>query len=395
VSAAWPMEHHVTGHRLGRAARDEWLLDWRWLHVNHGSFGAAPRAVLEVQQEWRRRMEAEPNGFFFQVLPEALRSAAESLGAFIGAEGRDIAFVENATTGCNAVLRSLRLAAGDEVLVLSHGYAAVRNAVRHVAEQAGARAIEAALPFPRPQPDTILAGIAAALTPRTRLAVVDHITSPSTLVLPLAEIVALCHSAGVPVLVDGAHGPGQIPLDLRAIGADWYVGNCHKWLCAPKGCGFLWASPERQTDLHPVTISHGYGKGFLAEFDWTGTADRSAFLCVEAAIDFHERLGGRALMARNAALAAEAAVLLARRLETEVGAEDPMAGAMCVVRLPVTGAATAERAAELRERLLERRADAPLHAIGDGIWLRLSAHAYNEIEDYDRLADLVRGVLAA
>jgi isopenicillin-N epimerase len=380
---------------LGKAVRDEWLLDWRWLHVNHGSFGAAPRAVLEVQQEWRRRMEAEPNGFFFQVLPEAMRAAAERLGAFIGAEGRDIAFVENATTGCNAVLRSLRLAAGDEVLVLSHGYQAVKNAVRHVAEQAGARVVEAVVPFPQPQPEAIIAGVGAALSRRSRLAVIDHITSPSALVLPLAEIVALCRSAEVPVLVDGAHAPGQIPLDLRAIGADWYVGNCHKWLCAPKGCGFLWAAPERQTDLHPVTISHGWGKGFLAEFDWTGTADRSAFLCVSAAIDFHNRLGGQALMARNAALAAEVAELLARRLETEVGAEDPMAGAMCVVRLPVSGAATAERAAELRERLLERLADAPLHAIGGGIWLRLSAHAYNEIEDYDRLANLVREVLAA
>jgi isopenicillin-N epimerase len=223
--------------------------------------------------------------------------------------------------------------------------------------------------------------------------VIDHFTSPSALVLPLAEIVALCHSAGVSVLVDGAHAPGQIPLDLRAIGADWYVGNYHKWLCAPKGCGFLWASPERQANLYPVTISHGYGKGFLAEFDWTGTADRSAFLCLAAAIDFHQRLGGRALMTRNTGLAAEAAGLFARRLGTEVAAEDPMAGAMRVVRLPVVGTATPERAAELRGRLLDRRADAPLHAIDGGICLRLSAHAYNEIDDYARLAEFLHDVL--
>jgi isopenicillin-N epimerase len=393
LRAALPTEHDATATRLGKAVRDEWLLDWRWLHVNHGSFGAAPRTVLEVQQEWRRRMEAEPTGFFFQVLPEALRSAAESLGAFIGADGRDIAFVENASTGCNAVLRSLPLAGRHEVLVLSHGYPAVRNAVRHVAEQAGAQVVEAAVPFPRPQPDAILAGIGAALTQRTRLAVIDHITSPSALVLPLAAIVALCRSAGVAVLVDGAHAPGQVPLDLHTIGPDWYVGNCHKWLCAPKGCGFLWAAPERQAGLHPVTISHGWGKGFLAEFDWTGTADRSACLCVAAAIDFHEWLGGRALMTRNTALAAEAAGLLARRLGTEVAAEDPMAGAMRVVRLPVVGTATPERAAELRGPLLDRRADAPLHAIDGGIWLRLSAHAYNEIDDYARLAELLHDVL--
>jgi isopenicillin-N epimerase len=387
------MEHKVTAPRFGKAVRDEWLLDWRWLHVNHARL-EPPRAP-----SWRFSTNGgaawKPNrtAFSFQVLPEALRSAAKSLGAFIGADGRDIAFVENATTDCNAVLRSLRPTAGDEVLVLSHGYQPVRNAVRYVAEPAGARVVEVEVAFPRPQPDAILAGIGAALTRRTRIAVIDHITSPSALVLPLVEIVALCRSAGVAVLVDGAHAPGQIPLDLRTIGADWYVGNCHKWLCAPKGCGFLWAAPERQADLHPVTISHGYGKGFLAEFDWTGTADRSAFLCVAAAIDFHERLGGPALMARNLALAAEAAGLLARRLGTELGVEGTMAGAMRVVRLPVTGAATPEHAAELRKRLLERRADAPLHAIDGGIWLRLSAHAYNEIADYEQLAEFLHEVL--
>ena len=382
----------MTTPALGRAVRNEWGLDWSWLHVNHGSFGAAPRAVLEVQQDWRRRMEAEPSRFVFRLLPESLRAAAEKLGTFLGADGKDIAFVENATVGCNAVLRSLRLDAGDDVLVLSHGYPAVRNAVRYVAGRAAAHITEAAIPFPRPHSAAIIAGIAAALTPRTRIAVIDHITSPSALVLPIAEIVELCHSAGVPVLVDGAHAPGQISLDLRAIGADWYVGNCHKWLCAPKGCAFLWAAPERQADLHPVTISHGFGKGFLAEFDWTGTADRSAFLCVGAAIDFHQRLGGRALMARNTALAADAVSLLCRLLNTEPGAEDAMAASMGVVRVPLTVPATPERAAELRERLLDRRADAPLHAIKGGIWLRISAHAYNEIEDYEQLAEVIRGL---
>jgi isopenicillin-N epimerase len=154
-------------------------LDWSWLHANHGSFGATPRAVLEVQQDWRHHMEAEPSRFVLRVLPEALRAAAEKLGAFLGADGQDIAFVENATVGCNAVLRSLRLNAGDEALLLSHGYPAVRNAVRYVTERVTARITEAVIPFPRPQSAAIVAGISAALTPRTRIAVIDHITSPS------------------------------------------------------------------------------------------------------------------------------------------------------------------------------------------------------------------------
>jgi len=378
---------------LGAAVRHEWTLDPDFLTVNHGSFGATPRVVLAVQKEWRRRMERQPTRFMHAVLPDALRAAAARLASFMGAEGKDLAFLENATVGCNAVLRSHRLHPGDEVLVLAHGYGAVRNTVRYVTELAGARMTEAEVPFPNPSADGVIAALEAAITPRTKLAVLDHITSPSALVLPLDRMVATCHAHGVPVLVDGAHGPGQVELDLPAIGADWYVGNCHKWLCAPKGSAFIWAAPDRQDGLHPVTISHGYGKGYLEEFDWTGTRDFSAFLAVPAALDFHARLGGAALRARNAALAAEATALLALRLNTEIGATGSLAGAMGVVRLPISGEATAERAKALRARLLDAKTDAPLNALAGGIWLRLSAHAYNEPADYERLAEITAHVL--
>jgi isopenicillin-N epimerase len=378
---------------LGKAVRHEWALDWDFLSVNHGSFGAAPRVVLVAQQDWQRRMEAQPGRFMRAVLPDALRHAADRLGSFIGADGEDIAFVDNATTGCNAVLRSLRLLPGDEIVVLTHGYGAVRNTVRYVAERAGARMVEALVPFPHPQADTIVGNIAAALTKRTRLAVVDHITSGSALVLPLQQIVGVCHDAGVPVLVDGAHGPAQVALDMRAIGADWYTGNCHKWLCAPKGSAFLYAAPQRQQDLHPVTISHGLDKGFLAEFDWTGTRDFSAYLASTVAIDFHRRLGGEALMARNIALAGEATSLLARRLNTEPGATGALAGSMGMVRLPLSGDATADRSADLRARLLAAGTDAPTHVLAGAIWLRISAAAYNDIEDYERLGEIVARVV--
>jgi isopenicillin-N epimerase len=368
-----------------------WQLEPGFLTVNHGSFGATPRSVLAAQSAWRRRMEAQPSRFMAQELPGALRSAAVALAAHLGTDPEGLAFVANATEGCNAVLRSLVLAPGDEILLLSHGYGAVRKAAAHVAARAGARLAEVPLPFPRPTEDAVLAALGAAVGPRTRLAVLDHVTSPSALVLPVAAMVALCRARGVPVLVDGAHAPGQVPLDLGAIGAEWYSGNAHKWLLAPKGCAFLATAPHRRAETHPVVISHGLGQGYAAEFDWTGTRDPTAFLCIEAALAAHAALGGAALMARNAALAAGAAAMLAARLGTEVGALPPMQGAMAVVRLPRPGGVA--EAMALRQRLFALGTDAPVMAIGGALWVRLSAQAYNAPADYARLAGLLERAL--
>lgn len=385
--------HNTPAPLLGRAVRHEWALDPAWLTVNHGSFGATPRVVLAAQQDWRRRMEAQPTRFMHADLPAGLAHAAARLATFLGAEAKDLAFLDNATAGCNAVLRSLRLRPDDEVLVLSHGYGAVRNTVHYVTERAGARMTEATLPFPNPDAGAITTAIAAALTDRTRLAVIDHITSGGALVLPLPAIITACHAAGVPVLVDGAHGPGQVDIDLTALNADWYVGNCHKFLCAPKGAAFLWAAPHRQADLHPLVISHGYGQGFRAEFDWTGTRDWSASLAVPAALDFHHRLGGGRLRQRNTDLAAAGARVLANRLGTEPGASPPFAAAMAVIRLPTQAPATPDWAQRLRGKLLDSRTDAPIHALDGALWLRISAFAYNELEEYERLAELIAPLL--
>ena len=371
----------------GKALRAEWDLDPDFLTLNHGSFGATPRAVRAAQDEWRRRLEAQPTRFFRAVYPDAIRAAAAALAAFLGAEAQDFAFVENATTGCNAVLRSLRFAPGDEILVLQHVYGAVRNTVRHVCERSGAVMVEAPLPFPRPLQDDITAAVGAALTPRTKIAVLDHITSASALVLPIADMIAACHAKGVPVLVDGAHAPGHVDLDLAALDADWYTGNCHKWLNAAKGCAFLWARRDRQPGLHPTTISHGYGQGFTAEFDWTGTYDPSAYLSVTAALDFHARLGGPRLRARNAALAFEGANLVAARLGTETAGGNAPSGAMALIRLP----GPAEDAPATRARLLEQGTDTPVHPLAGAQWLRVSAQAYNDLADFERLAALVTG----
>jgi isopenicillin-N epimerase len=358
--------------------------------VNHGSFGATPLCLLEVQTEWRARMESQPSRFMRRALGPALRAAAWHLSAFVGADPDDLAFVDNATAGCNAVLRSLEFSPGDEIVVFDHGYAAVRNAVGYVASRAGARVVTAALPFPAPSDDAIHAALAAVVTARTRLLVVDHITSPSAVVMPLAAMIATCHAAGIAVLVDGAHAPGQVALDLASLGADYYTGNCHKWLMAPKGSGFLHVRKDRQANVHPLAISHGYGAGFLAEFDWTGTTDFSAFLCVPDAIAFHERLGGPALRQRNTDLAAAASREIAARLGTATSMPRTAPASMALIRLRDDDPQGVDA---LRDALLDAGTDAPLHVLGGAVWVRISAQAYNEMDDYLSLANILSGCL--
>ncbi len=385
------------GHDAGQpgaACRPAFLLADGFATVNHGSYGATPRVVLAAQDAWRARMEAQPTRFFNGTILPALRAAAGALGGVMGAREADIGFAGNATEGVNGVLRSLVFAPGDEIVALGHVYGAVRNTIRHVCSVSGARMVEVPVGFPRTDDAEVLAGLVAALGPRTKLAVLDHITSSSALLLPIAAMVAACHARGVKVLVDGAHAPGQVPLDLMALDADWYVGNCHKWLFAPKGSGFLWARKDRQDGIHPAVISHGYGQGFTAEFDWTGTRDPSAWLAVPAALAFHAGLGGEGLMARNAALAASAATRLAARFGTETGAGNRPAAAMATVLLPDDQPADRARAEAVRARLLELGTDVPVMVHGDRLWLRLSAQAYNEAGDFEAMGALVERVLA-
>jgi len=371
--------------------RSEWLLEEGVSFLNHGSFGALPRPVMAEQRRLQERMEAHPTRFLTLELPGALRAAADRLAAFVGGAGADFAFVENATAGCNTILSSLTLSPGDEILFTDHAYPAVRKAADHAAARAGANIVEAQVPFPLHDPAQIITAIGSRLGPRVRLVVLDHVTSPTAALFPIRELIQLCHEAGARVLVDGAHAPGMLPLDITSLGADWYVGNCHKWLMAPKGSGFLWASQSGQAELHPLVISHGYGLGFAAEFDWLGTRDHTAWLCVPAAIDFHHRIGGPALRERNVLLAREAARFLAECWKTECGTSELLTGSMATIRLPVADEATPDRALALRNKLLdEHRIDAAIIAFAGSLWARVSAQAYNEAADYQRLAEIFR-----
>mgnify|MGYP001593701461 CR=1 FL=1 len=371
---------------------DLWPLRPRVDFLNHGSFGSCPRPVRAAQDRWRERMEARPIDFLDGELSGRLRAAASRLAAFLGASGRDLVFVDNATAGANAVLRSFPWRAGDEVVLADHAYPAVMNAARHLASGAGAKVRLARVPFAPQSPAEVTAAFEAALTPRTRLAVVDHVTSPTGLIFPVKEIVRLSRRRGIKVLVDGAHAPGMLDLDIPALGADWYTGNLHKWLCAPKGSAFLWASKAGQRGLHPAVISNNYGKGFLEEFDWCGTKDPSPWLSVTAALDFHKRLGGAKLRRRNRALALAMGTRLARAWGAEL-APASMLGSMAALALPLKGRASLAAAERLHDALRRRGVEVPVFFRLGRLFLRISAAAYNRPGDYDRLERLVPGLL--
>jgi isopenicillin-N epimerase len=370
----------------GAAAKAEWGLAPELANLNHGSFGSTPLAVMAAQDAWRRRIEANPTQFMSRESRPALRDAARRVAAELGAEGDDIVFSENATSAANAVLRSLDFKPGDEILITSLGYPAIRNAALYVADRAGAGVVEVGIPLPVRDADSILAAVQAKLSGRTRLAIFDHICSGSALVLPVERLTGLAHRAGAAVLIDGAHVPGQLPLDLAGLGVEYYVANLHKWLMAPRGTGILWARRDLQAGLHPLTISHGYRKGFIEEFDWTGTKELTGWLSAPAGIDFFHRLGGERLMARNRELALAMGRMLSKAWDTPLAGPLQMFAAMAVVALPNAGPATFERSTELRLYLAEQHGiEAAVNASDGRLWVRIMAQAYNEPADYERL----------
>jgi isopenicillin-N epimerase len=320
-----------------------WSLDPDLIFLNHGSFGACPAAVLEVQSELRARLEREPVLFLGREIEGRLDQARAELALFLGADPLDLAFVPNATTGVNAVIRSLPFAPGDEILTTDHAYNACRATIDFTAERTGARVVIARVPFPLAAPGQVLAAILAAATPRTRLALVDWITSPTGLIFPIEKIVRELDAHGIDTLVDGAHAPGMVPVDLGALGAAYTTGNCHKWLCAPKGAGFLHVRRDRQAGIHPTTLSHGVNSPrtdrsrFHLEFDWMGTADPTAYLAVPAAIRTMASLvpgGWPEVMRLNRALALAGRDILLAALDLEPPCPADMVGSLAVVPLP-------------------------------------------------------------
>ncbi len=386
------------------ATRDHsihWTLDPDVIFLNHGSFGACPRSVQQYQQALRERIERQPVDFFVRDMEEFLDDARRALAAFVGCRPADLAWVPNITTGVNAVLRSLKFRAGDELLVSNHEYNACRNTLEFVARRDGASVVVAELPFPIDGPEIAHEIIMDAVTEHTRLALLDHVTSQTGLVMPLETLIPALRERSVQTLVDGAHAPGMIEVDIDALGADYYSANCHKWICAPKGAGFLHVRPEHQETIRPAVISHGANSRrrdrsrFLVEFDWPGTWDPSAVLSVPEALQAMESFlpgGWPAVRAHNHELAVAGRRLICEALDVAAPCPQSMLGSLAAVPLPDSTGPESDSPLygdPLQTELLERwHIEVPLIP-----WpahpkrlIRISAQLYNELSHYERLA---------
>lgn len=366
----------------GAGLQGEFSLDPRCVHLNHGSYGAVPRVVAEVRRRLLAEAEANPNRWFRFTLGERFEEAREIAAEFVGAPAERFAFVPNTTAGINAALSSLRLGPGDEVLLTDHVYPAVAMAARRVCARAGARVVIAGVGTTTGV--AVVAAVEAALTPRTVAAVVDHIASPTGMVLPVADIVAALARRGVVSIVDAAHAPGQVPVDTAALGADVWVGNFHKWLGAPPGAAGLVVSDGWRDRIEPLVASVNVDDGFPASFGWMGTLDYTPYLCVPAAVDFLAALGGDTVGDYGRDLAARARDLFG----TDPVVPPAAASTMTVVPLPEGWAATLERARDLiRAAEDDLAAELCFLPWGDRGYLRLSAWAYNSLDEYERIAN--------
>jgi isopenicillin-N epimerase len=369
-----------------------WSLDPAVVHLNHGSYGGCPRAVTQAATAWRTQLEAAPMRFMVLDWQTELDRARAHLAAFVHAPAERLVFLPNSTTGIALALNSVDVAAGDDILTTDHAYRACMNQLKRLAEARGATITVVTIPLPF-DAGALVDAVARAITPHTRLAVFDHITSPTALCLPLEQLVPLFTGRGIPVIVDGAHAPGQIALDVTAIGATWYVGNCHKWMCSPKGSGFLVVADG--VAMHPVITSHGaspeYGpeNRLHAELDWSGTHDPAPHLTVPSALTTVAAEGGGwpAIYARNHALACE----LRRRIIDGSGvpllAPDDALG--CMAAIPIQLPANTTPFA-LQTQLLRTGWEIPIVDFPHGTLLRVSAHLYNHAGEADLLSAELR-----
>ncbi len=377
--------------------RELFLLRPDVVFLNHGSFGACPRPVFDEYQRLQRELEAEPVDFLHtgRTLPARMAAARAELAVFLGAQRDDLAFVPNATWGGNVIARSLQLQAGDEVLTTDQEYGAMERTWTFACEKAGASLVRRALPLPLEDPQDVVEAVWGGVTARTRVLMLSHITSSTGVVLPVAELVRRARERDILTFIDGAHAPGQVPLDLDALGADFYTGNCHKWLLSPKGAAFLHVRRDRQELVEPLVVSWGWRaekpgpSRFVDEHDWTGTRDPSACLAVPAALAFRRDHDWERVSAGCRALAREArGMLLAETGLSALCRPDPWLAQMVAVPLPPVDPEGLNAALRHRHGI-----EAPVTSHAGRAWLRVSLQAYNSLQDIEKLVVALRAEL--
>ena len=372
---------------FGREILQDWFFNENLTFLNHGAFGAVPRQVFAAQEKWRRELEAQPVQFLNQILDPELRKVAERLSNFVGASPEQLVLTCNTTEAISGVAHSMIRSSDDGVLITNQTHEGVANIFSHLCGRVGAQTKRLILPWPVASDSEIIEAFEPHLKQNIRIVVLDHVSSKESVVMPLKALVRACHRRGILVIVDGAHAPGMLDLKVSEIGADWYVGNCHKWLLAPKGAAFLAVGSGKTEVTHPAVISTSFGRGFWSEFAWTGTRDPSAWLSIGAALDFWAAVGekkGRDYMCNLADWAGDQ---LASDWRTERGAVSGMTGAMATVRLPNNSALKGAKPDTLHDWLLSvHKIEVPIFFIEGSLWLRISTHLYNDESDVLRLS---------
>ena len=395
--------NQIRGNKFSK----HWFLDEETIFLNHGSFGATPKIVLEEQRRWQLLVEKDPVKFFEERAPEALINSRKAIANLVNCDYNDLALIENATSGVNTILRSLNFEKGDEIIVPNHAYQACRNTIDYVAKKSGAVVIVCEIPFPISEKQIIIDNIMQCVTEKTKLAMIDTVTSPTGLLMPFKELVDLLESKGINVLLDAAHGIGMIPLDLEDIGASFVTSNCHKWLFAPKGAAFLHVRKDLQHLIQPLVISHGMtiplgnSTRFRHEFDWTGTRDISALCTIPFIIEEIPKLvdmSWNEIMNHNNKLVIEGRKIICEKLGIYPPCSDDMISSIATIKISPEGI----KGIDLHEpdplhlELLEKyNIQVPVWhwPNPEGRYIRISAQVYNSKKEYEYLADILEKCL--
>ena len=381
-----------------------WALDPGAIYLNHGSFGASTKFILEKQNEYRDMLEKQPMNFLVRRLEELIFSARKKLARFVRCDTPDLVFVQNATAGVNTVFRSLRFEPGDEILISNHTYYACRKLVEYIAESTGAVVKEVNFDIPVSSPGMITDAWLSAVSSKTKIALIDHITSATALIQPVEEIVKEFEKRGIDTMVDGAHAPGSIPLDLNTLGAAYYTGNCHKWLCSPKSAAILHVRKDRQKEIVPLIVSHaGYNAVPFAErFFWPGTFDPTPMLCAADSIDYMASLmpgGWDAIMKRNHDVCIRARDFFCRELGLTTSCPGEMNAGMSTIEIPFLGENNPpdyKNCDSIQDEICqEHNLELPLWYWNDPPrrTTRISVQLYNSTEQYEYAARILKQYL--